>query len=243
MSQEDDINSNNKHSNSLELGPQKKNISSSYHILIAAWYLLIKYWAQCNHWSTCQLWALLWPDSAWILQHLCADWQWNTEESGDGGGANSWGISCNVSTIQTYCYDDHHLITLAAKDKSKDLWRVDYNYTWHWRTSCELIRRRDYVYCRPGKSFWVLFTKFSFLLSFARECLVPGEMTNEVLRVLFLTGSLLKDRLWILHWLKTRKMITASTMRPLVLCFALSIWTGLTLGKLFCLFTVVTVFV
>ena len=88
-----------------------------------------------------------------------------------------------------------------------------------------------------------LFTKLSFLLSFAGECPVPGETTHEVLRVPFLTGSLLKDRLWILHWLETRKMIAASTMRPLALCFARSIWTGLTLSKLFCLFTVVTVFV
>ena len=82
-----------------------------------------------------------------------------------------------------------------------------------------------------------LFTKLSFLLSFA------GETTHEVLRVLFLTGSLLKDRLWILYWLETRKMIAASTMRPLALCFAQSIWTGLMLSKLFCLFTVVMVFV
>ena len=88
-----------------------------------------------------------------------------------------------------------------------------------------------------------LFTKLSFLLSFAGECPVPGETTHKVLRVPFLTGSLLKDRLWILHWFETRKMIVASTMRPLALCFAQSIWTGLMLSKLFCLFTVVTVFV
>ena len=94
MSQDNDINSNNKHSNALELGHTKKK-------------------------SEFKLWASLWPDGAQILQYLCADWQWNTEECGDGGGANSWGISSNVSTIQTYCYDNHCLITLAAKEKRK----------------------------------------------------------------------------------------------------------------------------
>ena len=64
MSQDNDINSNNKHSNALELGHTKKK-------------------------SEFKLWASLWPDGAQILQHLCADWQWNTEECGDGGGANS----------------------------------------------------------------------------------------------------------------------------------------------------------
>ena len=44
-----------------------------------------------------------------------------------------------------------------------------------------------------------LFTKLSFPLSFARECPVPGKTTHEVLRVLFLTRSLLKDRFWIIY--------------------------------------------
>ena len=89
-------------------------------ILIALYFLII-YWAQCSYRSTCQLWAPLWSDSARILQHVCADWQRNTEESGDSGGPNNWGISCNVSTIQSYCYDDRCLTTFAAKDKNKKI--------------------------------------------------------------------------------------------------------------------------
>ena len=190
-------------------------------ILIALYFLII-YWAQCRYWSTCQLWATLWSDSAQILQHVCADWQWNTEESGDSGGLNNWEISCNVSTIQSYCYDDHCLTTFAVKDKQKnyeELIRSIPGIEEHLVNSSE--EEIIYIHCRPGKSFWGLFTclQFSLLLSFARECLVPGEMTHEVLRVLFLTGSCLSDRLWVLHWLETRKMIGVSSTRPLVLCF------------------------
>ena len=136
MSQDNDINSNNKHSNTLELGHTKK-----------------KKWVQVMG-VTLARWC---TDSA---TSLC----WLAMECGDGGGANSWGISSNISTIQTYCYDNHCLITLAAKDKSKrfmkswlELYLALKNVLWthHQKRLCILQTRQIFLsFCLQNSHFY-----------------------------------------------------------------------------------------
>jgi len=76
------------------------------------------------------------------------------------------------------------------------------------------------VYAQLGAS--------SFLSSYKEVSRVPGQMTQGVSRVLFLTGSLLGANCSIRHFLATSNWIAAFTMIVLDCFFVLSEWTGLT---------------
>lgn len=196
-------------------------------------YLLIYHWWQCGCWPTCQLRPSLRQNSACILQCVCADCQWDTTKGRDCGGPDDGGISCRVSGIQSSHYDDCYLEFWQRKTGAKSLRWIDENYTGHWRTPCELIGGWDHVHRWSGKSYFFVtklwYFKCLWVLtgSFAREYLVQEATTQEVLRVLSLTGSPLRDKLWVHHWLETGKMIVGSSMSALALYFVQLTLTGL----------------